>query len=107
MPRGDNPKSRANLIKLTSEEARKRGSAGGKKSAEVRRVLKTFKELDDELTTDDERKKMLAALKKRAEQGNLKAFELYRDTMGMKPTDKIEHTAPDIVIDFGGIKGDE
>lgn len=90
MPRGDNPNSRKNLKPCRStKEAREKGSAGGKKSGEVRRQLKTFKELDDEFTTDAERKKMLAMLKKRAEQGNLKAFELYRDTMGMKPVDKI------------------
>lgn len=89
MPRGDNPNSRANLKVKSSKEARELGAKGGKKSGEVRRQLKTFKELDDEFTTDAERKKMLAMLKRRAEQGNLKAFELYRDTMGMKPIDKI------------------
>lgn len=95
MPRGDNPNSRANLTRKSSEEARKLGAKGGKKSGEVRRQLKTFKELDDEFTTDAERKKMLAMLKKRAEQGNLKAFELYRDTMGMKPIDKIKVSQAD------------
>jgi len=92
MPRGDNPNSRANLIKnsdLTPKQRREKASMMGKRSGEVKRALKTFKELDDEFTTDAERKKMLAMLKKRAEQGNLKAFELYRDTMGMKPIDKI------------------
>lgn len=89
MPRGDNPNSRANLTRKSSEEARKLGAKGGKASGEARRALKTFKELDDEFTTDLERKKMLEMLKKRAIQGNLKALELYRDTMGMKPIDKI------------------
>lgn len=90
MPRGENPNSRANLKVKSSKEARELGAKGGKKSGEVRRQLKTFKELDDEFTTDAERKKMLTMLKKRAEQGNLKAFELYRDTMGMKPIEKIK-----------------
>lgn len=89
MPRGDNPNSRANLTRKSSEEARKLGAKGGKASGEARRALKTFKELDDEFTTDLERKKMLEMLKKRAIQGNLKALEIYRDTMGMKPIDKI------------------
>lgn len=90
MPRGDNPNSRKNLQRFGIEkEARDGGLKGGKASGEARRALRTFKELDDELTTDDERKKMLDALKKRATQGNLKAFELYRDTMGMKPIDKV------------------
>lgn len=90
MPRGENPNSRANLKRPTTKEARERGSKGGKATAEMHKRLKTFKELDDEFTTDAERKKMLAMLKKRAEQGNLKAFELYRDTMGMKPIEKIK-----------------
>lgn len=93
MPRGDNPNSRANLIKptkdLTAKERRERASRAGKASGEARQRLKTFKELDDEYTTDAERKKMLDMLKKRAEQGNLKAWELYATFMGMKPTEKV------------------
>lgn len=93
MPRGDNPNSRANLRPLekglpkkSQREIQRKGSEAGNKE---KQRLKTFKELDDEFTTDAERKKMLAMLKKRAEQGNLKAFELYRDTMGMKPIEKV------------------
>lgn len=90
MPRGENPNSRANLQPCrTKEEARERGAKGGKASGESRRVLKTFQELDAEFTTDAERKKMLDMLKKRAEQGNLKAWELYANYMGMKPVEKI------------------
>lgn len=89
MPRGDNPNSRANLKKLTSDEARLQGKNGGKKSAQVRRQLKTFKELDDLTTTNKDRQIMLEMLMKRAKQGNLKAFEVYRDTVGMKPVEKV------------------
>lgn len=46
-------------------------------------------ELDADTTTDDERLQMLKALKKSAMRGNLKAFEIYRDTMGMKPVDNV------------------
>lgn len=100
MPTGDNPKSKANLKRYTPEEARYYGKIGAQKSAETRRKLKTFKEIDDEYTTDAERKKMVDMLKRRAMQGNLKALELYRDTMGMKPAEKIEQTSTDIIIDF-------
>lgn len=103
MPREMNPNSLANLVKnsdLTPKERSERASKMGKKSGEVRRALKTFKELDDEVTTDAERKKMLQMLKKRAEQGNLKAFELYRDTMGMKPVEKVEQTNVEVNVTF-------
>lgn len=105
MPRGDNPNSRANLRPLekglpkkSQREIQKKGSIAGNKE---KSRLKTFKELDDEFTTDDERKKMMDMLKKRALQGNLKAFELYRDSMGMKPVEKVEQTTTEIVIDLG------
>lgn len=91
MPRGENPKSRANLKKptdFTSKELRERGQKGAKASAQARRKLKSFRELDAEHTTDEERLMMLEALKVKAKHGNLKAFELYRDTMGMNPKDQ-------------------
>lgn len=110
MPRGQHPNSRANLIKnsdLTPSERKAKASMMGKKSGEARRELKTFKELDAEYTTNEERKKILEVLKKKAMQGNLRAFEIYRDTVGLKPTDKMELSRTDIIIDFGGIdKGD-
>lgn len=94
MPRGDNPNSRANLkpntrANRTKKEQREIASKGGRASGVSRRALKSFKELDDEFTTDDERKKMLDILKKRAQQGNIKAFEVYRDTIGLKPAEKV------------------
>ena len=87
MPRGENPNSKANLSKgkrFSEETARK----AQQKSVEVKRQLKTFRELDIETTTDDERKEMLNMLKLKARRGNLKAFEIYRDTMGMNPKDQ-------------------
>ncbi len=91
MPRGANPKSRANLKKptdFTSKELRERGQKGAKASAQARRKLKSFRELDAEHTTDEERLMMLEALKVKARHGNLRAFEIYRDTMGMNPKDQ-------------------
>ena len=87
MPRGENPNSKANLSKgkrFSGETARK----AQQKSAEAKRQLRTFRELDEACTTDDERKEMLNMLKLKARRGNLKAFEIYRDTMGMNPKDQ-------------------
>lgn len=86
-------KQLANLKPIRStSEARERGRLGGIASGEVRRKLKSFRELDSENTTDDERLKMLKALKLKAEHGNLRAFEIYRDTMGMNPKDSSAQT---------------
>ncbi len=86
-------KQLANLKPVRSKsEARERGKLGGIASGESRRKLKSFRELDTENTTDDERLEMLDALKLKAKRGNLHAFEIYRDTMGMKPKDADEHS---------------
>ena len=109
MPRGDNPNSRKNLIKnsdLTPEERREKASMMGKKSGEVRRALKSFAELDLEQTTDEERLEMLKALKARAKKSD-SAFALYRDTVGLKPVDKVEQSNMNYEIDFGNLEGDE
>lgn len=84
MPKGDNPNSRANLVKgkpFNEERAR----IAAQKSVEKRRKLRTFRELDEDFTTDDECLIMLNALKAKVKQGSIKAFEVYRDTMGMNP----------------------
>lgn len=81
----------ANLRPVRSkEEARERGRKGGKASGETRRLLKTFRELDDENTTDDERLQMLDKLKLLAKKGNINAFVVYRDTVGLKPKENVE-----------------
>lgn len=74
----------------SKSEARERGRKGGQASGEARRRLKSFRELDDDFTTDDERKEMLDALKLKARRGNIKAFEIYRDTVGLKPKENVE-----------------
>lgn len=92
MPRGDNPNSRANLIpnqNLSSDKVRERGSKGGKKSAEVRRAKATLTEALKEKCTPEVLDQLTDMLVKRAKQGNLKAFELLRDQIGEKPSEKI------------------
>lgn len=76
--------------KLAESEQREIAKKGAIASAEKRRRLKTFRELDTEHTTDDERQKMLDMLKTKAMHGDLRAFEVYRDTVGMKPKDTLE-----------------
>lgn len=88
--------------KLTIEEQKK----GGKKSAEVRRARKTLREellalLSHDIKTEDGGKinaqfAMSTSLIKEAIDGNTKAFELVRDTIGEKPVDKVEQVNIDM-----------
>lgn len=92
-------------------ESKKRDiqSKGGKASAKARRKRKEFKEaikvaltvvMDDNRTVQEIG---IEALLDKFMKGDLKAFELVRDTIGEKPTDKVENLNKNIVIDFGDI----
>lgn len=86
-----------NLKHFTSnqsrEEAVKNGRKGGIKSGEVRRERKALKEeLLYLLEQGNTQEKVSLALIKQALKGNVKAFEIIRDTIGEKPTDKQEIT---------------
>ena len=89
MPRGDNPNSRKALAENRAKTQFRGESAvrAAQKSNEKRRKLRTFRELDEDFTSDQERLDMLNALKAKVKQGSIKAFEVYRDTMGMNPKD--------------------
>ena len=106
-----------NLKRFTSSEARENGKKGARKSAEKRRERKKFKELleialllPDEESGEQNDFAIVAALIKKAANGDTKAFELIRDTVGEKPIDKqltVEGTKFDleeIVIDKEGIQ---
>ena len=78
--------------KLTLEEQ----SAGGKASVKARRKRKEFKEalklaltvvVDDNKSVQD---KGIEALMQKFMSGDVRAFEVVRDTIGEKPTDKQE-----------------
>ena len=104
MPRKVNPKSIENLKKayggkggFNTETAR----IANRNSQEIKRALKTFRELDAENTTDAERLQMLSNLKTRAKHSNA-AFELYRDTVGLKPKDNV-----DLSVEGHGVALDE
>lgn len=86
----------------TTQELRENGRKGGVKSAEVRKERKTFKELinialqeKDTDTGQDNAVAIVASLINKAKQGDNKAFEILRDTVGEKPSDK-----KDIGFDF-------
>ena len=107
----DNPKPRprspVNGVELPigkpiqpGEDARERGRNGGLKSAQVRAARKTLRqELLDLLsvTTKDAKgqehtrnEAISIALIRQAQQGNVKAFETIRDTIGEKQKDTVE-----------------
>lgn len=76
---------------LSKEEAKRRGSKGGIKSAEVRKARKTFSEdLLAALNDGETQEKVLNALLTQCKKGNVRAFEILRDTIGEKPIDRQE-----------------
>lgn len=74
---------------LSREEARKRGSAGGKASAQSRKEMKIFKEAIAERMGYDDFNEIIDNLIKRAKK-NDKSIEVLRDTMGQKPIEQQE-----------------
>ena len=75
------------------KEVRENGKKGGIKSGEVRKARKTLKEtlllmLEEGNTQDN----ITLALLQKALNGDTKAYEVIRDTVGEKPTDKIEQS---------------
>lgn len=83
-----------NLIPMSErskEEVREIARRGGIKSGETRRRKKTFKqELMWLLEENNNQQNITLALIKEALDGNTKAFEVIRDTVGEKPVDKLE-----------------
>lgn len=87
-------------------EARENGSKGGKASAAAKRRKKEFRDvfqalLDGRDIKGPEGKKITGtealAMKvfQQALKGDLRAFEIIRDTVGQKPVDKVEVSAID------------
>lgn len=83
----------------TTEEVRAIASKGGKNSVESRRRKKLLKEcfevlLDKDFKTKDGKiatgaETLALTVFQKAQRGDLKAFELVRDTAGEKPVDKV------------------
>ena len=85
-----------NLKPLTTEKAREIGKKGGIASGKKKRARKEFKEaIKTALTVVMEDNKTvqeigIEALMEKFMKGDAKAFELIRDTIGEKPTEKQE-----------------
>jgi hypothetical protein len=83
---------------LSPEEARMYGRMGGTKSGEVRRQRKALRECLNLLLAEkvengeagETRADVIsAALIRKAMEGDVKAFEVIRDTVGEKPVDRV------------------
>ena len=74
---------------LSSEEAKRRGSLGGKASVEARKEKKLFKEELTKRLGAKDFEEIIDNLIARAKKDD-KSFEVLRDTMGQKPSEKIE-----------------
>nr|DAJ74772.1 MAG TPA: hypothetical protein [Caudoviricetes sp.] len=82
-----------NLKRYTSSEARENGKKGGQASARKRKEKKALKEeLLLLLSKGQTQTKISLALIDKALKGDVKAFEVIRDTIGEKPTDKQQIT---------------
>jgi hypothetical protein len=93
------------LNRRTKEEQKAITTAGGIASGESRRARKTLKEeLLLLLSEGDTQKSVTVALLQKAMDGDVKAFEVLRDTIGEKPVDKVENKNVDIVIDLGDLE---
>lgn len=83
---------------LSKEEAKKRGSNGGKASVEARREQKIFKQAIAERMGFDDFNQMVDNLIARAKD-NDKSFEVLRDTMGQRPVEVHEVIETPIIND--------
>lgn len=80
---------------LTVEEQ----SRAGKRSGEVRRARKTLREeLLVLLSQGDTQERISLAQLEKALNGDTKAYEVIRDTIGEKPTDKVEQSGETKVV---------
>lgn len=80
-----------NLKPLTTEKAREIGRKGGIASGKAKKARKTLKEeLLALLEAGDTQKNISLAMIQQALEGNTKAFEVIRDTVGEKPVDALK-----------------
>lgn len=96
-----------NLRPVSSkDEARERGRKGGLASGEARRKRKTLKEELLLMLEDEEVQKSVAvALIQEAQNGNVKAFGMLRDTIGEAPVEKVQTTQT--VVDMSAFSTEE
>lgn len=88
--------AKEDLIPVRSkEEAKKRGKVGGKKSGESRRRRKALREHLEALLSSKREglttaEALTLALVEKGLSGDVRAYEVIRDTLGEKPVDKHE-----------------
>ena len=86
-----NEKNLVSLAERTTSEQREIAKAGGVASGEARRKRKSLREeLELLLENGDTQESVAVALIEKAMKGDVKAFEVIRDTIGEKPVDKVE-----------------
>lgn len=99
-----------NLRTPTTEEARERGKKGGQASAKARRRKKELKQLlelalsqpSEIVEGEDNYTAITAALVNKAIQGDTKAYEVIRDTLGQKPVEQAQmDLTAKIEVDYG------
>lgn len=97
-----------NLRMLSTKEAREIGKKGGKKSAEARKARKTLKEeLLLLLSQGNTQEKISLALIQKALNGDTKAFEVIRDSIGEKQVEKIQANVFNYEDSLKAVDGDE
>lgn len=79
----------------TKEEARKRGAAGGRASGAARREKKTMRQrlellLSRKVGDMETADAVSIAIIEKALSGDVRAYEVIRDTIGEKPVDKVD-----------------
>lgn len=101
MPNAQNLKKNSDRTPSERKElARKAGKASGR----VRKARKTLREeLLLLLSEGDTQKNVTVALLEKALAGDVKAFEVVRDSIGEKPVDKVESMNTNVVIDVGDL----
>lgn len=99
-----------NLRTPTAEQARERGRKGGLASAKARAEKKQLKELlemalsqpSEIVDGEDNYTAITAALVNKAIQGDTKAYEVIRDTLGQKPVEQQQmNLTAKIEVDYG------
>ena len=89
---------------FNAETARK----AGVRSQEVQREYKTFREGAKEQLTPDVMAKITAAILEKAMAGDVRAYEVIRDTMGEKPKETLEMSgAGQVRFTFGTPEEDD
>ena len=96
------PRGRENLRPniTTTERAKELGRLGGiQKAKKIKERKMLREELLAILSSEDYQNKISTALIQKAAKGDVKAFEVIRDTVGEKPVDKVMNIEPPVLVD--------